>query len=152
MATGFVQRFKGKVAFDKGSFWMAGQPIYGAAAAGTVALVSSSLGYSTVGAAFTALQSSGTTTKSIAHLKPPPFIGFDMMIQNPSGSSLILMASTDGSITFNGSTLSVATSTGSTALTLEIVATSSANWAIVGAFPGTYTSTGGVNWLLSTSS
>jgi hypothetical protein len=33
-----------------------------------------------------------------------------------------------------------------------MIATSTANWAIVGAYPGINTSTGGVIWTLSTSS
>jgi hypothetical protein len=155
MASGFVQRFKGKVNFAPGGLWVGGQPIYGGSASGTLALVSSSLGASTASQAINVLTSSGSTTQSILRLAKPPFAGFDMLIQMStlSGLGLIVTASTAGAVTFNGTTATAMASTGnSTAVALELMATSTANWAIMGAYPGIFTSTGGTIWTFSTSS
>ena len=150
MATGFVQRFKGKI--EVHSFTVRGQPQIGLAATQNVALISSSLGASTVSGPFGNLLSSGSTTQSSVRLPLPRFAGNRKVFQVSTGFGIILTASTDGSIIFNHSTLSVAASTGSTTYSLEIVATSTTNWVVVGAYPGMYTSTGGVIWALSTSS
>jgi hypothetical protein len=154
MASGFVQRWKGKADFDPSCLWVAGQPIYGPTASASVVLVSSSLGASTLNGSFNNLLSSASTTQSIVRLRKPMYAGSQMTVQvsTASGLGIILTASTDGSITFNGSSLSVAKSTGSIVQTLELNATSTANWAITGAYPGIATSTGGVVWTLSTSS
>lgn len=149
MATGFVQRFKGKIEAD--SLWVKGVQVAGAGAAANVSLISSSLGASTLSGSISVLLSSGSTTQAIVRLSRP-FAGATKTIQVSTGLGVIITASTNGSITFNGSTLSVAASSGSTCYTLELVGTSTVNWAVVGAYPGIYTSTGGVIWTLSTSS
>ena len=149
MASGFTNRWKGKV--NASELWVAGQPALGKSAAQRLALVSSSLGASTTAGTYITLLSSGSTTQAIVRIEPPLFPGDRRFFQVSTlgvGLGVILTASTNGSITFNGSSLSVAASSGTTAQGLSLVAMSSANWLIDGEYP--FSSTG--LWTLSTSS
>jgi hypothetical protein len=154
MAGGFVQRWKGRASFDPGTFTIGGQAVYGASATANVTLVSSSLGASTLKATYNNLLSSASTTQAIVRVDKPAFAGDKCVVQLSTlgGLGVILTVSTDGSVTFNGSSFSVAKSTGSIVQTLKLEASSTANWTIIGAYPGIATSTGGVVWTLSTSS
>ena len=151
MATGFTQRFKGKINIGASGLWVHGRSIYGNASTQRLPLMCSSLGYSSANASIVTLLTSASTTQGIVKIAAPPFPNYKMLFQVSTlnaGGGIILMASTDGSIGFNGSTLSVAKSSGTTAQVLELVATSSNNWAIIGEYP--FSSTG--LWTLSTSS
>lgn len=149
MASGFVQRFKGKISVAE--LWIKGQPMFGKSALQNLAVISSSLGASTSSGTYVNLLSTGSTTQYIVRIEPPQFTG-DLRVFSVStggvGLGAILTASTDGSITFNGSSLSVAKSSGTTSQVIRMEATSSANWAITGQYP--FSSTG--LWTLSTSS
>ena len=170
MASGFVQRFKGKIKASvawidtanittlnistaSGAAVIAGHVLYGAGAIQNLSLISSSLGASTIGstASFVNLLSSASTTQSIVRIPAPTFAGEAIVIQTSTSMGYILTASTAGAVTFNGSSLTAAASTGGAPYVLSLEATSTANWAIVGAYPGIYTSTGGTIWALSTS-
>src|SRR5512143_2392934 len=149
MATGFVSRWKGKVTASE--FYVRGQPVFGKTAAQSLAVVSSSLGASTSAGTYITLLSSGSTTQYIVRIEPPNFPGDQRLFQVSTagvGLGVILTASTDGSITFNGSSLSVMKSSGTTSQVVHMVAMSSVNWLISGQYP--FSSRG--LWSLSTSS
>lgn len=164
MASGFVSRWKGKIKASVAyidtayitNFGTANRTLYGSAATQTLTLVSSSLGASTVSASIALLLSSGSTTTAIVRLSPPQFAGQPVLIQMSTlglgGLGFMITASTAGAVTFNGSSDTVVASTiASTNYTLDLRATSTTNWAILGAYPDIYTSTGGTIWALSTS-
>lgn len=154
MATGFTTRWKGKIAAAE--IWVSGQPIAGPSARQSLTLVNSSLATPTSAGTFINLVSSGSTTNSLVNIEKPNFVGdcrlFVMSTLNGLGVTLLASTAGAGTVTFNGSSNTVIKSTGSTVQSIEMMATSLTNWALVGAYPGFASSTGGILWTLSTSS
>lgn len=134
MATGFVQRFKGKIQAD--ALYVKGQGVYGAGAAQSLTLASATASIGTINASgVTAI--SATSIKAIARLSKPTYVGEFKTIQLTTVSSGILItASTDLSVFFNGSTGNT-TILSTLAVSFNLVATSTTNWAISGIYPST---------------
>ena len=151
MATGFVDRIKGKVTHDPNTLWIAGTPQYGTVSAQTMSL-SSAASTSDPGAA-PLVNAYGTSVincssgPNIVRLAPPTFPGQSKTIQLNfvvPGSSLVgalwTKASTDGSIMYNGSSFSVVKSTVGPSV-IQLIATSVTNWAVSGLFNSSATHT-----------
>jgi hypothetical protein len=160
MASGFVQRFKGKAKFGQvwtDQLYINGRAQYGAGAIQNLALISSSLGASTVSGTIVNLLSSASTTINIVKLPTPLFAGQDMLLNLSTGTvglGYIILASSAGTnaVTFNGSSDTVMASTvTATPSIVSLTATSTANWAILSVYPD-QTSTGAFVYTLSTSS
>lgn len=133
MATGFQQRFKGKILAAQ--IWIqGGGPLAGAGA--IQALSTSSTTTTITNAGVTTINSSSVL--SIWRLAPPTqsVLGLSKTVQlSPVSSGVFVTASTDGTVLFNGS--SINTTFKSTVVSvIELVATSTTNWAIAGVFPG----------------
>lgn len=132
MATGFVQRFKGKIALaGNNGLVVGGIPLYGTGAVQTL---------STASANFTAINGvpvsviTASSAINVWNLPKPSFGGQTKCLQLLVSSGILVTASTDGSRTFNGSSNSVFKSTQNSII--ELQATSTLNWAITGVFPG----------------
>ena len=128
--SGFVERYKGKVTMDQGSATVAGFPLYGK---GSVTTFSSTPGAGiSTGFAIPAYGISlvASSANNSFVIQPPQYIGEFKTIQTSTvGGTVVFMASTNGSITFNGSSFSVVKSTVGNSV-YELLATSSVNWAL----------------------
>ena len=80
MASGFTQRWKGKV--TAAELWVSGQPVFGPQAKQSLSVMSSSLGASTSSGTYIALLSSGSTTQFIARIEKPGYIGDRRLFAN----------------------------------------------------------------------
>lgn len=133
MATGFVDRIKGKITQDPQTFWIGGTPQYGAVATQAVTASSTVAAQNVNSYGITTINAS-TGNLCVFRLQKPGFAGQFKTIQlNPCSSvgGIFLTASTDGSITFNGSSFSVIKSTIAGSI-IELTATSTNNWATAG--------------------
>ena len=148
MATGFVQRFKGKIQAD--AIFVKGQAFVGPAASQSLSTSSTAFVTPSITAPFASIASG--TNAYIYRLPKPTFAGQQQVIQLTAVSTLgvFFTASTDASALIAGSSINT-TLKSTIASLISLQATSTSNWAIIGAYPGTYTSTGGTIWALSTS-
>lgn len=135
MASGFVQRWKGKASFDPNAFRIGGQSMYGSGAQQAITLAGSSIGISTISGTYVTITAS--SMMAVARLAKPLFAGDYTAIQLTTISSGILITtSTDGSVTINGSSINTTIkSTLSGVIVME--ATSTSNWAITSIYPAT---------------
>lgn len=132
MPSGFQQRWKGKV--NAAVLWLGGQPQNGIASA--LALTTSSTTTTIPSAGVTTIVSSSVL--SIWRLQPPrPHnINMPVTIQLTTVSSgVFITTSTDGSVLINGSSINT-TIKSTQAGVIEMVPTSTTNWAIRSVFPG----------------
>lgn len=132
MASGFVQRWKGKGTFDASSLWIAGSPMYGGGSVQTLSTASA-----------TALITNGPGIAVIAsssaiftyRLAAPSFASAEKTIQMTVSSGIFITVSTNNTVGINGqSSVNTIKSTQNTVLVLE--ATSTTNWAITSVYPG----------------
>lgn len=140
MASGFIQRWKGKATFDPAAFWVGGVPLYGPASAQTVGNVAAQSTVSIFGYGVTNIAAS--TQQVFARLPAPPFAGIDKTIQAVAGTTGFFVTLPAG-VTFNGTTMNTIKSTVNGVVTL--VGQSSVNWAVTG-----YASTGTLTYSTST--
>jgi len=133
MASGFVQRWKGKIACDE--LWVGGQLLAGGGGVGVQTL---SLGNTTgtlTNYGVTAI--SATSGLAIVRLASPNYANQSKTIQLTTVSSgIFITASTAGTVFINGSSINT-TIKSTLAGVLELVATSTSNWAITGVYPST---------------
>lgn len=140
MATGFVDRFKGKTTFDAAALLVGGLPQYGPQ---SVQVISTTAANAFPGSSFvdgstitpygvTLLASSAA---AVAVISPPRYAGQFKVIQISSipATSIFIMTSTtqSGKVGINGSSMTVIKSTVGWSV-LEFVATSTANWTFAG--------------------
>jgi hypothetical protein len=149
--SGFVQRFKGKVAFPVGGIWIGDFQV-----TGTAADLNVNLGWGTVtqiGANGSTIPNSGvsqvTSTAVAVYNLANPVAGVSKVIDITAASTAVLIkASTAAGVTIQGgsslnggSTLSfVIKSTGATALVatqIELVGLSSLQYLFMGVYPST---------------
>lgn len=142
MATGFVERYKGKYTADPNSTRIAGVPMYGSAT--QLTFTPTSTGSTVTIPNITVARINASSTTAFIRLPQITFIGQPMAIEVfgvGSTSTAIFISATPSSVAgFIGSSFNTIKSTGS--FTMELQATSSINWAIMGVF-STGTSTGG---------
>ncbi len=148
MATGFVDRWKGKITVDASAQFIAGTPLYGPASvqnvstltAGSLTPNSSFVDGSTVtNYGVTIVQSSAG---GVMTMQAPSYVGqFKIVLISTIGSStLFLKMGSTATVKINGSSFwIVKSSIGNSAL--EFVATSSVNWALGGVQNSTVTHT-----------
>ena len=136
MATGFVQRFKGKITVGAGGFWVRGNPVYGAMSQQSLSTSSTAFVVSTISGNYTTIASG--TNAYIYRLGLPAYAGDVNVIQITSVSTLgvFFTASVDATVTINGSSVNT-TFKSTQASVIQLVATSTANWAITGVYPST---------------
>jgi hypothetical protein len=138
MASGFVQRFKGKVNFAPSGLWIGGSPLFGAGSAQNLTLASATVSIGAI-TNYGLTTINATSAVAIARLARPAYPGQAKTLQLTAISSAVFItASTDGSVTLNGSSINT-TFKSTVASVITLVATSSANWAIDGLFPGSTT-------------
>jgi|SRR5882672_4700870 len=140
MATGFVQRFKGKVTFDAGALWLAGQPLYGPGSAQSIGSVAAQSTTTLTGGGISSILAS--TQPIFARLPAPTIVGIEKTIVFTVGSSGAWVTLPAG-VTFSGSTFNtIKTVTNGAA---SLVGVSSIVWAITG-----FASTGTLTFSTST--
>lgn len=131
MASGFVQRWKGKIDVDQ--IWISGQPVYGPAITQTLSTTSATHTINQSGVT-TIANSSGADVWRIAS---PTIIGIEKTIQLTTVSSGTFICANSSAAaaapTFNGSSNTVVKMLN--AGIIELRATSTSNWAITGVFP-----------------
>lgn len=144
MATGFVQRFKGKIALAQGGLYIGGTQV-NATGVDLNALVGQSVQQnilSTTSTGTGTITNTGPTTISSSsginvYRLARPISGCEKLIQLTTVSSGVLItASTDGSVTINGSSINT-TIKSTVAAVIDLVGTSTSNWAIAGLFIST---------------
>lgn len=139
MATGFVDRWKGKITVDAAAQWVQGQPLYGAASVQTISTAASATfpnttavdGSSATNFGVSIVKSSAT---SVITMRAPSYAGQFKLVQISTlntAANIFLKVSTGGGVTLNGSSFSVIQSTIGNSI-LEFVATSTVNWAFAG--------------------
>lgn len=136
MASGFIQRWKGKANFDPSSLWVAGSPLYGPGSAQSLSTTSASALISNGGV--TAI--SATSVIAIYRLQAPAYASQEKTIQLTTVSSgvfITLYPSTlvAAAVFLNGSSINCVIKS-TQAGVVSLCATSTANWAIVGVYPG----------------
>jgi hypothetical protein len=133
MTTGFVQRFKGKIAAAE--IYVGGVPTFspGILQSTTIAGAAAEIGTLTN---YGVSAVTASTVLAVARLASPQYPGQQKVIELVSVSSGIkITASTDGSVTFNGGTYNTITST--LAGNIALMAGSTTNWVITGVYPST---------------
>lgn len=143
MATGFVQRYKGKIAVPVGGIYIGGTQLSGSAADFNTISGSATLQALTSASTTSTITNTGPTTiasssaLTIWRLAKPTSPGQDKVIQLTTVSSgVFITASTDGSVLLNGSSINT-TIKSTVAANIDLFATSTSNWAIVGLFIST---------------
>jgi hypothetical protein len=137
MATGFVERFKGKYTSDPNTTRVAGIPMYGPATEQT--LTPTSTGSTVTVGTVTVARVNASSTTAFIRLPGITFVGQPLAIEIfgvGSTSTANFITAAPGQ-TFSGSSYSVMRSTQN--ITLELQATSSVNWAVMGTFSTTVT-------------
>ena len=131
MPSGFVNRWKGKIAADQ--IWIGGQSLVGPASGQTLSTGSAT----NIIAASGVTSIAATSVLAIFRLQKPTVTNTEKTIQLTTVSSgIFITASTDGSVTLNGSSINT-TIKSTLAGVIALVATSTSNWAIVGVYPST---------------
>lgn len=134
MASGFIQRWKGKANFDPGALWVGGLPLFGGGALQSLSL---STVQNSVINSYGVTAISATSGIVVVRLQKPAFANIEKTIQLTTVSSgIFITASTDGSVTINGSSINT-TIKSTLAGTISLMATSTANWAITAIYPAT---------------
>src|ERR1035437_5935257 len=96
MATGFVNRFKGKVNFAPGGLWLGGAPLFGAGSLQNLTLAGSSISIGAINN-FGLTTINATSMLAVARIAKPAYAGQAKTIQLTAVSSgVILTTSTDG--------------------------------------------------------
>jgi len=132
MASGFVQRWKGKASFDPSAFRIGGVAMYGSAA-----VQSTNVYGSTFNITGTYVTISASSAMAYGRIAKPAYAGDYTLIQLTTVSSgIFLTASTDGSVTINGSSINT-TLKSTLAGVIVLEATSTANWALSSIYPST---------------
>lgn len=138
--SGFVERFKGKYTASPGSVWIGAIPQYGPAT--QLNANPTSTGSTVIVGAQTVARINNSSTSAFVRLPSISYIGQVLAVEifgGGSTSTAVYITAASGQ-TFLGSSFSVIRSTAN--LTIELQATSTSNWAIMGTF-STGTSTGG---------
>lgn len=140
--SGFVERFKGKYTASPGSVWVGGIPMYGNVT--QAAFTPTSTGSTCTITNQTVARINNSSTSAFVRLPAISFIGQPLAIEVfgvGSTSTAVFITAASGQ-TFIGSSFGVLRTTAN--ITIELQATSSANWAIMGTY-STGTSTGGAS-------
>lgn len=135
MASGFINRAKGKSDFSRSDLYVAGMAVYGHQTP-QVTLSTASTTNVINGWGFTMIGAS--SAKYAYYLQKPRVEMLDkVIIANTVSSAVLIAVSTDGSITINGSSYSVFQST--VPCVLRMSPTSTSNWALtaIGSTGGT---------------
>jgi hypothetical protein len=138
--SGFVERYKGKYTADQNATRVAGIPMYGSATQQSTTIGAGAASTVTVGAV-TVVRVITPTTNCFVRLPPITFIAQPIAIEISgvtATSTTNVWITTNGVGTFNGTTVNTIKSTANA--TIELQATSSVNWAVMGTFStGAYT-------------
>lgn len=143
MATGFSQRWKGRIAARQ--LWLGSPAVQVTATGGDLNTIagSATLQALTTSSTTSTITNTGPTTiasssaLTIWRLAPPTSPGMDKLIQLTTVSSgVFITTSTDGSVLLNGSSLNT-TIKSTIATIIDLFATSTSNWAIAGVYPST---------------
>lgn len=132
MASGFVQRFKGKATFDASSLWLAGTPLFGPGSVQTLSTASATNSIAQ-GAGISILTASSVI--AIFRVPVPAYASQERTLQLSVSSGIFITVSTAGAVGINGqSSVNTIKSTQNSVVVLE--ATSTTNWAITSVYPG----------------
>lgn len=140
MATGFVERYKGKYTADANSTRIAGIPMYGTVTQQVA--TPTSTGSTVVVGNVTVVRVNASSTTAFVRLPSITFVAQPLAIEvfGVGSTSTAIFVTAAAGQAFIGSSFNTIKSTGS--FTMELQATSTVNWAIMGVF-STGTSTGG---------
>ena len=142
MATGFVQRWKGKVALPVGGLWIGGVQYSGSGNDLNTISGSGSLQALTTASAVTTITNTGVTTIAatsgiLVYRLARPVPGGDKVIQLTTVSSgIFITASTDGSVLLNGSSINT-TIKSTVAANINLMGNSTSGWTINSVFIST---------------
>lgn len=142
MATGFVQRYKGKIALPVGGLWIGGVQITGSGADFNSISGQGTVQALTTASAVTTITNTGVTTINassalLIYRLARPVPGAEKVIQlNPVSSGVFITVSTDGSVLLNGSSINT-TIKSTVAANINLSGNSTSGWTITSVFIST---------------